>query len=59
MQKEADIPSFIYTSAHSRDLDAIKKMSAELETYEWRKFDPRLNISLGHEFSNSDGWEVL
>jgi len=36
-----DIPSFIYTSAHVRDLEMIQAMVADIATFEWKGVDPR------------------
>ena len=37
--KDNVIPSFIYTSAHVRDLDNFKAMSFELATVDWKDMD--------------------
>ena len=41
--KAGEIPSFIYTSAHVRDLEVIKQMAGELATFDRQKeqLDPR------------------
>ena len=51
-----EIPSFIYTSAHVRDLEAIKVMAGELATCERNKdqLDPR-----DPSYMELEGWEFL
>ena len=51
-----EIPSFIYTSAHVRDLDAIKIMAGELATFERNsnQLDPR-----DPSYMELEGWEFL
>ena len=39
--KENVIPSFVYTSAHVRDLENFQKMAAELATVDWNSMDMR------------------
>lgn len=51
MESDKEIPSFIYTSAHSRDLEAIKAMAAEIET---RVIDFRTP-----DYLKREGWEEL
>lgn len=41
----------MYTSAHVRDLETIKKLAAELATYDWRAKDPR-----NPAYLEEDGW---
>ena len=54
LAKDNEIPSFIYTSAHCRDLESIKQMARDLLTSEWAKVDPRHPSLLEEE-----GWELL
>ena len=35
------IPSFVYTSAHTRDIENFKAMVAELTTLDWSAMDSR------------------
>ena len=39
--KDNVIPSFVYTSAHTRDIDNFKAMVAELSTLDWSAMDSR------------------
>ena len=39
--KDNVIPSFVYTSAHTRDIDNFKAMVAELTTLDWSVMDSR------------------
>ena len=39
--KDNVIPSFIYTSAHVRDIDNFKAMACELVTFDWKDMDLR------------------
>ena len=51
---ENDIPSFIYTSAHTRDMDKIIEMARDLQTIEWYDIDDR-----DPQNANIGGWEDL
>ena len=54
MKNDRDVPLFVYTSAHVRDLETIKKLAAELATYDWRAKDPR-----NPAFLEEEGWEPV
>lgn len=51
MESDKEIPSFIYTSAHSRDLESMKAMASEIETLNLDFRSPQ-NLKL-------EGWEEL
>ena len=52
--EKSEIPSFIYTSAHTRDMDTIFQMASQLETIDWNDFDERDPAN-----SHLCGWEDL
>ena len=37
LNRNKEIPSFVYTSAHTRDLDQIRAMAADLSTFDWKR----------------------
>lgn len=50
--EDKEMPAFIYTCAHSRDLDSIKAMAAALSN------NDRKNLK-NPDFYDKEGWETL
>jgi len=50
--KDNEMPAFIYTCAHSRDLDSIKAMAAALSNN--NRKNPK-----NSDLYDKEGWEIL
>ena len=59
--KNKEIASFIYTSAHTRDIQTISAMAADLETFAWNSNMSRRYLTLNKEEAEEEQqeWEEL